>query len=286
MRLVPIAALTFAVLASAAVAGPAPTSYTSEGPLTRFQSRLEADAFRVLSPEVLGASKDALAARRAELGGARSVTEWQSLVLAYAPALEKASKVLVRRTEVIWAEERLADPYSSSIVQQASIGALQRGLVRVLSQFGVPVAPGKEASTSRPAAAAVHVAKRPAPAAAVAPVPTGPVRSSSAALQAYRAGLDAETFRILAPEMVGGVHRALAARRLDLRSAQTVAHWTAIAVQAAPSLDKACRVLARRAEVRPAKDGVVDAYGAPAVQRAAVEGLQAGLERILVQFGV
>ena len=103
---------------------------------------------------------------------------------------------------------------------------------------------------------------------------------------AYRTGLDGEAFRILTPEMIGGIHRQIAARRLDLQSAQTVSQWTAILVQAAPSLDKACRVLGRRTEVRLKADGLIDAYESSAAQRAAVEGLEAGLERVLKQFGV
>jgi hypothetical protein len=75
------------------------------------------------------------------------------------------------------------------------------------------------------------------------------------------------------------------ARKGQLRAQSTVAGWEKALVATSPTLAKAAAVLVRRTEVLRTEAGVVDAYEHPLVQRAAAEGLQAGLERVLAQFG-
>ena len=77
-----------------------------------------------------------------------------------------------------------------------------------------------------------------------------------------------------------------AARRAEMRAAPTVAAWCAALVEASPSLRAASRVLERRTEVARKDARVLDAHESPVSQRAAVEGLQSGLERVLAQYGV
>ena len=175
----------------------------------------------------------------------------------------------------------------------ASVHAFQRGLARVLEQLGVAM----PAPAQRPAArtyipsgiaASMRAAPAPAaaePAAASAPRAEAPVLSPRE-IAAYRDALERESFRVLTPEFDGGgVVAAMAERKANLSRATTVAAWKATLAAGAPSLAKAGAVLERRTEVLRGEAGVRDAYESPAVQRAAVQGLEAGLERILRQFG-
>lgn len=104
-------------------------------------------------------------------------------------------------------------------------------------------------------------------------------------LREYQGALDREAYRILSPEIEGGMQNALATRKSAMRAAPTVAAWKAELTAASPSLSKAGAVLERRTEVLRGETRVVDTMESDAVQRAAVGGLQAGLERILAQFG-
>ena len=294
-----VAALTFAGVATAVAAPETPSSTATSSPLARYQARLEADAKRILSPEVSGTTKTAIAARGGDLWTALSVTEWRDRLLAAAPGLDKAAQVILRRTEVIWAEERVVDAYASSIFQMASVHAIQRGLANVLQQLGVAMpAPAPHPAGLKPASTSMTAQIRPtpiaAPAAAPSPTPrtnappTAPAATvlSPREIAAYRDALAAEAYRILTPEFGGpGVVEAMAERRPNLARSRTVAGWRATLAAGAPSLSAAGAVLERRTEVLLTQHRVLDAHSTPAVQRAAVLGLQAGLERVLKQFG-
>ncbi len=112
-----------------------------------------------------------------------------------------------------------------------------------------------------------------------------PTLNAPPALRDYQGALDREAYRILSPEIEGGMQDALAARKSAMRAAPTVAAWRAELTAASPSLGKAGAVLERRTEVLRGETRVVDTMESEAVQHAAVGGLQAGLERILAQFG-
>jgi len=112
-----------------------------------------------------------------------------------------------------------------------------------------------------------------------------PTLNAPPALRDYQSALDRETYRILSPEIEGGMQDALAARKSAMRTAPTVAAWKAELTAASPTLGKAGAVLERRTEVLRGETRVVDTMESESVQRAAVGGLQAGLERILAQFG-
>jgi len=112
-----------------------------------------------------------------------------------------------------------------------------------------------------------------------------PTLTAPPGLRDYQSALDRETYRILTPEIEGGMQDALAARKASMRAAPTVAAWKAELTAASPTLSKAGAVLERRTEVLRGETRVVDTMESDAVQRAAVGGLQAGLERILAQFG-
>ena len=189
------------------------------------------------------------------------------------------------------------DAYASPILQMASVHALQRGLSRVLEQLGVAMPAPEPRAATRPAIpSGIAASMRPEPAPAAAePVAARTPRAeapreapvlSPREIAAYRVALERESFRILTPEFDGGgVVAAMSERKANLSRATTVAAWRATLSAGAPSLAKAGAVLERRAEVLRGEGGVRDAYESPAVQRAAVQGLEAGLERILRQFG-
>jgi hypothetical protein len=291
-----VAALVALPLASppAAHAAPdAPAATATSSPLKRYQSRLEGEARRILAPEVQGGMKDALARRGTELWACLSMASWQRIVVAEAPSLARTCQVLERRSEVIWAEERLSDAHASPIVQMASVHALQRGLGAVLALLGVKLAPpAAVAAAPAPTRAPVTaIASTPPPTAAARRVPTAkptpppaPVLSP-AELAAYTAALEAEAYRILLHEVEGAVLEAVVARRSPLRTATTVDAWKSALVAAHPSLGRAAAVLERRTEVLRGDLRVLDAYDSVATQRAAIRGLQQGLEKILRQFG-
>jgi hypothetical protein len=226
-----------------------------------------------------------------------SVREWQRQVLAEAPSLARSVEVCVRRSELLWREAGVADALSDPIPQMASVHAMQRGLVRVLVQLGVRSTPPPAALTAPrtaaatapaapPANVAMNVAPTPMPRRAPAPTaaPATPALSP-AQLATYADTLDRETLRILTPEVVGPVLAALTEHRPALRAATTVRAWRDALVATHPSLGKAAAVLERRTEVLREQHGVRDAYASDATQRAAVRGLQAGLDRLLKQFG-
>ncbi|MFO0932102.1 MAG: hypothetical protein U1E39_05275 [Planctomycetota bacterium] len=281
-----------ALAAPEAAGSPAPT-----GGLRGYQARLEAETVRILGTEVSGEMKARLGARGTSLWACMSVKEWQRQVVAEAPSLARSVEVCIRRSEVLWREAGVADALTDPIPQMASVHAMQRGLVRVLVQLGVRSTPPpasltapRTAATAAPAAPPANVAMTLAPtpmprrAAAPAPVPA-PAALSPVQLAAYADTLDRETLRILTPEVVGPVLAALTAHRAELRAATTVRAWRDALVAAHPELAKAAAVLERRTEVLREQHGVRDAYASDATQRAAVRGLQAGLDRLLKQFG-
>jgi hypothetical protein len=284
------------VATAAPDAAPAPPA---TGGLRGYQARLEAETVRILGAEVAGEMKARLAARGTSLWACVSVREWQRQVLVEAPSLARAVEVCVRRSEVLWREAGVADALTDPIPQMASVHAMQRGLVRLLVQLGVPStppppsltaprpAPAAPAPGARPANVAMSIAPTPLPRrAAVVPAaaPATPTLSP-VQLAAYTDALDRETLRILTPEVVGPVLAGLTAHRPALRAATTVKAWREALVAAHPSLSKAAAVLERRTEVLRDPLGVRDAYASDATQRAAVRGLTAGLDRLLKQFG-
>jgi len=317
--------------AATVATAPRPGSYT------RYTRRLEDETARILTPEVGGATKTTLAAHGLDLWGSSSIGEWRQGVLRWAPTAEKALNVLVRRTEVLWTEERVDEPYGSTILQLGSVHAMQKGLVRVLDALGVaspapvsahgigagtpahlpapapepapaplrtPVPPPVAApATAAPMAASMAI---PAPAAlprptpvrstptaprrAPAPVAAGPARNVPPAqspyeLAAYQGALAKESYRILSPEIENGAQASLAARRNEMRNAPSVAEWKRLLSEANPAFAKAAAVLERRAEVLRGEVKVLDLYESPHTQRAAVYGLQSGLEKILALYG-
>lgn len=281
-----------AFAAPESAAAPAPT-----GGLRGYQARLEAETVRILGTEVSGEMKARLGARGTSLWACMSVREWQRQVLAEAPSLARSVEVCVRRSELLWREAGVADALSDPIPQMASVHAMQRGLVRVLVQLGVRSTPPPAALTAPrtaaatapaapPANVAMNVAPTPMPRRAPAPTaaPATPALSP-AQLATYADTLDRETLRILTPEVVGPVLAALTEHRPALRAATTVRAWRDALVATHPSLGKAAAVLERRTEVLREQHGVRDAYASDATQRAAVRGLQAGLDRLLKQFG-
>jgi hypothetical protein len=347
------AALAAAIPALPAEARPeAPTELSRRsGPIARYQARLEQDAFRVFAPEVTGDVRAVLAERSVELWAALTIYEWQGMLLRFVPPLEKAARVVVRRSEVLWSEERIDDPYASGVFQQATVHAVQEGIDRVLASMErpgrrpaadagealagrtparvavpraaagapAPVAPSGNARRrlappvahpappagprlAPPARGTPVPARSPtptqAPAAATTPgattrsvlpaPPAAPAPAASLAparLHDYRAALDREAFRVLVPEIERGMQDALAARKGAMRAAPTVVAWQAMLVEVSPTLRAAGRVLERRTEVVREQARVADPYESAAAQRAAVEGLQSGLERVLAQFG-
>jgi hypothetical protein len=337
--------------AFAAPAASAPATSSTAGSYTRYTHRLEDEATRILTPEIGGATKTTLASHGLDLWGASSIGEWRQSVLRWAPTTEKALTVLVRRTEVLWAEERVDEPYGSTILQLGSVHAMQKGLVRVLDALGVaspaPVSahgigagtpahlpapePTRPPETSNaytlaptpaerpaPTPAPVTVAPRAAPVVApvVAPAPAALPRPTAARstpptaaprrapapaaaapskniapaqspyeLAAYQGALAKESYRVLFPEIENGAQAALASRRNEMRNAPTVAEWKRLLADANPAFAKAAAVLERRAEVLRGDAKVLDLYESPQTQRAAVYGLQAGLEKILALYG-
>ena len=271
---------------------PAPT-----GGLRGYQARLEAETVRILGAEVAGEMKARLAARGTSLWACLSVREWQRQVLVEAPSLARAVEVCIRRSEVLWREAGVADPLTDPIPQMASVHAMQRGLVRLLVQLGVPSTPpppsltapraaaNAPATAARPANVAMTMAPTPLPRRAPAAAPAAAPALSPVQLASYADTLDRETLRILTPEVVGPVLAGLTAHRPALRAATTVKAWREALVAAHPSLAKAAAVLERRTEVLRDQLGVRDAYASDATQRAAVRGLTAGLDRLLKQFG-
>lgn len=292
-------------IAGLALAGPRPAAAAPDaapapaatGGLRGYQARLEAETVRILGTEVSGEMKARLGARGTSLWACMSVREWQRQVLAEAPSLARSVEVCVRRSEVLWREAGVAEALTDPIPQMASVHAMQRGLVRVLVQLGVRSTPPPASLTAPRAAPAAAPAARPAnvamnlaptpmprPAAAPAPAPATPALSP-VQLAAYADTLDRETLRILTPEVVGPVLAALTEHRPALRAATTVRAWRDALVATHPTLAKAAAVLERRTEVLREQHGVRDAYASDATQRAAVRGLQAGLDRLLKQFG-
>jgi hypothetical protein len=286
-------ALALSLLASASFAASkavADPQAPAPGGLRGYQARLEAETVRILGPEVTGAMKESLGAKGTHLWAALSIKDWQARVLAEAPSLERASRVIARRSEVLWQEAKGADAYTSAIVQMASVHAMQRGLVRLLAELGVestppPTSPPQQ-PPSRVRADFEPTTIAPPVRASVAPPPPRhePVRSPLE-LQSYTVALDREAFRILAPELEGSVLQGVVAKAPALRAASSVASWKAALVGAHPALTKSAAVLERRAEVLLAEHRVLDAWTSDAAQRAAARGLQAGLDRLLKQFG-
>ncbi len=304
MQAAALASVLALAVGAADAAGP-----QASGGISRYQTRLEADAYRVLSPEVSGTVKKTLSTQAVDLWASLTVEDWRAKVVRRVPALERAATVLVRRAEVIWAEEAGSEPFRGSIPQQAAVHSLMRGLARLHTQSGeeTPRAPPRGGAPSRatagPGAGAgggvtgFRAVARPttaprattAPRTAPAPVAATPARavlSSPAALAAYRSQVEAEAVRILDDEIQSGLQRRLASRRAEMAAAPTVAAWKALLVQCSASLANASRVLERRTEVLREKAGLPDPVDSPAVQRAAVQGLQAGLDRLLRQFGM
>ncbi|MBL9088289.1 MAG: hypothetical protein JNM10_14210 [Planctomycetia bacterium] len=287
-----------APLSNEAVAAPesAPAAAPTGG-LRGFQARLEAETVRILGAEVAGEMKARLAARGTSLWACVSVREWQRQVLAEAPSLARAVEVCVRRSEVLWREAGVTDALTDPIPQMASVHAMQRGLVRLLVQLGVPSTPPPPSLTApraapaapgaRPANVAMSIAPTPLPRRGTAVPAAAPATPALSPVQlaAYADTLDRETLRILTPEVVGPVLAGLTSHRSALRAATTVKAWREALVAAHPSLAKAAAVLERRTEVLREQHGVRDAYASDATQRAAVRGLTAGLDRLLKQFG-
>ncbi len=338
--------------ACAAPDTPAAAPTTKAGSYTRYTRRLEDETVRILTPEIGGGTKTTLAAHGLDLWGSSSIGEWRQGVLRWAPTTEKALSVLVRRTEVLWADEGVDEPYGSTILQLGSVHAMQKGLVRILDALGVaspaPVsargigggtparlptpaptptpipAPAPAPAVSTPDSSSAY-AMPPARAAVPAPVPTiapasapapaalpkptaarstppsaAPRRSSAPAagparnvppaqspyeLAAYQGALAKESYRVLFPEIENGAQAALAARRGEMRNAPSVAEWKRLLSEANPAFAKAAAVLERRAEVLRGETRVLDVYESPHTQRAAVYGLQSGLEKILALYG-
>jgi hypothetical protein len=104
-------------------------------------------------------------------------------------------------------------------------------------------------------------------------------------LAAYQGALARESYRVLYPEIENGAQVTLAAKRTEMRNASTVAEWKQLLSQANPAFAKAGAVLERRAEVLRGETKVMDPFESPHTQRAAVYGLQAGLEKILSHYG-
>ena len=296
-----LALLVVGVLAAAGLAparADSPGTATTGGGLTRYQSRLETDAARVLAPEVAGSMKEALAAQSNALWACLSFAEWQRRLVVAAPSLERAAQVLGRRSEVVWAEERVTDEYGSMILQLTTVHAMQRGLVKVLAQLGVqtpapttlPTAPGTAAAPAplrAPSPVVQPVSSGPPPHRGTRPSATPPATParSPAELLAMAKALDQEAYRILTPELEGATLDAVAARKAELRVAPTVAAWRAALERASPTLAKAGAVLERRAEVVHERQRVLDPFDSQISQKFAVRGLELGLERILAQFG-
>jgi len=286
-----VAARSFGVAEAAPEAAP---STPTAGGLRGYQLRLEGETVRILGTEVSGEMKARLGQRGTSLWACVSVREWQRQVLVEAPSLARALEVVVRRSEVLWREAGVADALTDPIPQMASVHAMQRGLVRMLVQLGVRSTPppaaltAQRTPTARPRRTdvAMNFAPTPLPhrAPVAAPAPTV-LALSPAELAGYAAALDRETLRILTPEVEGPVLAALTAARPTLRTATTVNAWRATLAAAHPSLAKAAAVLERRTEVLRESHRVRDAYASQATQRAAVQGLQAGLDRLLKQFG-
>lgn len=323
-------------------------STSTVGSYTRYTRRLEDEAVRVLTPEIGGTSKAPLAAHGLDLWGCMTISEWRQQVLRHAPSADKALTVLVRRTEVLWAEENVTDPYGSTILQLGSVHAMQRGLSRVLEALGVaapapvsaiglgsgapihlPTAPSTALFAPSPAPATpvgraarpfsgtmsvspdsayarpvptpalVHTAPPiPTPTRVSAPMPVArrsqtpvavarpiPAAQSPYELAAYQGTLARESYRVLFPEVESGAQLALAPKRAEMRNASTVAEWKRLLTEANPLFAKAAAVLERRAEVLRGETNVLDAYDSPHTQRAAVFGLQQGLEKILALYG-
>ena len=144
-----------------------------------------------------------------------------------------------------------------------------------------PDASPTSATTDRPVSPGPAATRRTAS-------PTGrnvPAAQSPYELAGYQGALARESYRVLFPEIENGAQVALAARRTQMRSADTVAEWKRLLSEANPSFTKAAAVLERRAEVLRGETKVLDAYDSPHTQRAAVYGLQSGLEKILAQYG-
>ena len=288
------------------------TRVTGDSPLVRYAARLEGEAARILTPEVSGPVKTAVKDRAVDLWASLSVSEWGQRVIAAAPSLSKAVPVLVRRTEVLWSEERVVDAYTSPVLQQASVHALMRGLGRVMEQLGQPLPPPPPPSVAAPVPAPLGVdgfsgvgpfsgagivaptprptpvaaSSRPAPRPAARPAAPAPLALvSPREVEAYRGALEADAARVLKYEVEGAVLDAVVAKKAALRGCATVDAWERTLVATSPRLAKAAAVLVRRTEVLRTQSGVADAYEHPLLQRAAVQGLEAGLERVLAQFG-
>lgn len=293
-----VVALSLSVVGVAFAAPETAAPTRTQSTLSRYQDRLEVETARVLTPEVSGSMKEGLAHRGTTLWACVSIAGWSREVLAEAPALGRACQVIARRAEVLHGEEHVADAFTSPILQLASVHAMQRGLGRVLAQLGLKLAPppapapaparGPTAVAPAPVAAPVRTTAPAARTAITAPTPLAPraepVRSPTELL-AYTSTLDRETFRILSPELEGRVLEGVVARRATLRSATTVAAWKQALAAAHPALVKAAAVLERRAEVLRGEARVLDAYDTMATQRAALAGLNGGLDRLLRQFG-
>ena len=312
--------------ATAAPDAPAAASTAPVGSYTRYTRRLEGEAIRILTPEIGGPTKTTLAAHGLDLWGCLSISEWRQAVLRWAPTTDKALTVLIRRTEVLFAEEKVDESYNSTILQLGSVHAMQKGLTRVLEALGVAAPAPISASGMGGGAPACSLPARsvssdtnsysmspmPAPAPAALPNPTlvraaplatptaaeptrvhattAPVRSLPPAqspyeLAAYQGALSRESYRVLYPEIENGAQVSLAAKRIEMRNAPSVAEWKRLLSEANPAFAKAAAVLERRAEVLRGETKVLDPFESPHTQRAAVFGLQAGLEKILSLYG-
>lgn len=338
--------------AAAAPDAPVAKATAPVGSYTRYTRRLEDEAVHILTPEIGGPVKTTLAAHGLDLWGCLSISEWRQSVLRWAPATDRALTVLIRRTEVLFAEENVDEAYNSTILQLGSVHAMQRGLTRVLEALGVaapapvsahglgagtpsplPTAPSTVRPTAPqadlPAPDATYVragnspplysmSPAPQPIAPVnptvvraaplapgtaAPMPTSPLRrrptpsptpaparalpaaQSPFELAAYQGALARESYRVLYPEIENGAQVALAAKRSEMRNAATVAEWKQLLSTANPAFAKAAAVLERRAEVLRGESKVMDPFESPHTQKAAVFGLQAGLEKILSLYG-
>ena len=117
-------------------AAPAQAPARSPAELLAMAKALDQEAFRILTPELEGATLDAVAARKAELRVAPTVAAWRATLERASPSLAKAGAVLERRAEVVHDGQRVLDPFDSPISQKFAVRGLELGLERILALFG------------------------------------------------------------------------------------------------------------------------------------------------------
>lgn len=104
--------------------------------LAAYAAALEQEAARILASELEGPVLAAVARDKALRSSASTVSAWRDALVRSHPGLARTTAVLVRRSEVLRESLGVRDAYASAATQQAAVRGLERGVARLLAQYG------------------------------------------------------------------------------------------------------------------------------------------------------